>query len=100
MYSICRWAAIWNFVVTKRGNISWTQGLEKEIREPFFKNLFTETPKTKVVQAGEADFPTGEVVLADPIAYLGSQYETVLDRMLMCGKVTSKDFDRQPPAIP
>ena len=51
----------------------------------FFQNLFTESPKIKVVRAGEADFPTGEVVLADPIAYLGSQYETVLDRKIPAG---------------
>ena len=44
----------------------------------FFRMLFTESPKIKVVRAGEADFPTGEVVLADPIAYLGTRYETVL----------------------
>ena len=50
-----------------------------------FRNLFTESPKIKVVRAGEADFPTGEVVLADPIAYLGSQYETVLDRRIPAG---------------
>ena len=51
----------------------------------FFQSLFTESPKIKVVRAGEADFPTGEVVLADPIAYLGSQYETVLDRKIPAG---------------
>ena len=51
----------------------------------FFQNLFTESPKIKVVRAGEADFPTGEVVLADPIAYLGSRYETVLDRKIPAG---------------
>lgn len=51
----------------------------------FFQNLFTEGPKIKVVRAGEADFPTGEVVLADPIAYLGSRYETVLDRKIPAG---------------
>lgn len=51
----------------------------------FFQNLFTESPKIKVVRAGEADFPTGEVVLADPIVYLGSRYETVLDRKIPAG---------------
>lgn len=51
----------------------------------FFQMLFTESPKIRVVLAGEADFPTGEVVLADPIAYLGSRYETVLDKRIPTG---------------
>ncbi|MCI9337520.1 MAG: DUF2185 domain-containing protein [Lachnospiraceae bacterium] len=60
--------------------------LNQDTYQPaFFRNLFTDSSKIKVVQAGEADFPTGEVVLADPIAYLGSQYETVLDRKIPAG---------------
>ncbi len=51
----------------------------------FFQMLFTESSKIKVVRAGEADFPTGRVVLADPIAYLGTRYETVLDRKVSAG---------------
>ena len=51
----------------------------------FFQTLFTESPKIKVIRAGEADFSTGEVVLADPIAYLGSKYETVLERKISTG---------------
>ncbi|MCI8895341.1 MAG: DUF2185 domain-containing protein [Lachnospiraceae bacterium] len=51
----------------------------------FFEMLFTENKKIKVVRAGEADFPTGEVVLADPIAYLGSPYEMVLDKRILAG---------------
>lgn len=51
----------------------------------FFRMLFTESSKIKVVRAGEADFPTGKVVLADPIAYLGTQYETALDRKVPAG---------------
>lgn len=34
---------------------------------------------------GVADFPTGEVVLADPLAYLGTEYETRLERRLAPG---------------
>lgn len=51
----------------------------------FFRMLFAESEKIKVVSAGEADFPTGEVILADPLAYLGSQYETVLDKRIPAG---------------
>ncbi len=53
--------------------------------EEFFSMLFTDSGKIKVVLAGMADFPTGEVVLADPLAYLGSKYETVLDRRIPAG---------------
>lgn len=51
----------------------------------FFESLFTESEKIRVLRAGMADFPTGEVVLADPLAYLGSQYETVLDKKIPAG---------------
>lgn len=51
----------------------------------FFEMLFMESPKNKVVRAGEADFPTGEVILADPIDYLGSKYETALGRRIPTG---------------
>jgi len=51
----------------------------------FFQALFTKNEKLDVIRAGEADFPTGEVVLADPLAYLGTRYETVLDRRIPAG---------------
>ena len=51
----------------------------------FFRMLFAESSKIRVVRAGEADFPTGKVVLADPIAYLGTRYETALDRKVPAG---------------
>lgn len=51
----------------------------------FFQMLFTESDKLKMVQAGVVDFPTGEVVLADPLSYLGTKYETVLDRRIPAG---------------
>ncbi len=51
----------------------------------FFQMIFTKSDKIDVIRAGEADFPTGEVVLPDPIAYLGSRYETVLDKKIPAG---------------
>ncbi len=51
----------------------------------FFQKLFTKSDKTDVIQAGKTDFLTGEVVLADPIAYLGTKYETVLDKKIPAG---------------
>ncbi len=51
----------------------------------FFQALFTKNEKMDVIRAGEADFPTGEVVLADPIAYLGTKYETALEQRIPAG---------------
>lgn len=51
----------------------------------FFRMLFTKKGKMEVIRAGETDFSTGEVVLADPIAYLGTRYETVLDKRIPAG---------------
>lgn len=51
----------------------------------FFEGLFTKSSQIEVLTAGEVDFPTGEVVIADPLAYLGSKYETVLDKKLPLG---------------
>lgn len=51
----------------------------------FFQELFTKRDKMDVVVAGDVDFPTGEIVLADPLAYLGTRYETVLDKKIPAG---------------
>ena len=49
----------------------------------FFQNLFLETKKLKLVNIGQADFPTGRIVLADTLAYLGnSKYQTVLEKCI------------------
>lgn len=60
--------------------------LNKETYPPdFFRMLFAKGGRTDVFAAGEADFPTGEIVLADPLSYLGSRYETVLERKVPAG---------------
>ncbi len=51
----------------------------------FFEGLFTEDGRTRVFTAGEADFPTGEVVIADPLVYLGTRYQTLLERRIPKG---------------
>lgn len=58
---------------------------KKSYPAEFFQSLFTKSDKIDVFMAGKADFPTGEAVLADPLAYLGSKYETVLDRKIPAG---------------
>lgn len=51
----------------------------------FFEGLFTENNRQKLFTIGEADFPTGEVVIADPLVYLGTKYQTVLERQIPKG---------------
>lgn len=80
--------------------------LNQETYPPdFFRMLFTESSKIKVVRAGKADFPTGKVMLADPIACLGTRYETRWSIILsdqnpltLKGKAQVTDpFRRNPP---
>lgn len=51
----------------------------------FFQQLFQNNEKLHPFVVGETDFPTGEVVLADPLAYLGTKYETALERKIPAG---------------
>lgn len=75
--------------VKSRGQIAFEKNLkflnQKEYPVEFFERLFTEGEAIEVFTAGKADFPTGEVVLADPLAYLGTRYATVLDRRIPVG---------------
>ncbi|MGX9755857.1 immunity protein Imm33 domain-containing protein [Clostridioides difficile] len=51
----------------------------------FFQGLFQKSNKLEQFIIGETDFPSGEVVLADPLAYLGSEYMTYLERKIPVG---------------
>ncbi|MDB3083713.1 DUF2185 domain-containing protein [Clostridioides difficile] len=51
----------------------------------FFQSLFQKSDKLESLIVGETDFPSGEVVLADPLAYLGSEYETYLEKKIPSG---------------
>lgn len=51
----------------------------------FFRSFWDGRFGIERVTVGEADFPSGEVVLADPLAYLGTRYETVLEGKLPVG---------------
>lgn len=52
----------------------------------FFQNLFRKTEKLERVAVGQVDLPTGRVVLADPMAYLGNEkYQTVLEKQIPKG---------------
>ncbi len=52
----------------------------------FFRGLFQKSTVLEPFRVGEADFPSGQIVLADPLAYLGSEYETCLARKIPAGK--------------
>lgn len=52
----------------------------------FFQGLFEKKGYLETFIAGKADFPSGEVVLADPLAYLGiEEYATYLERRIPTG---------------
>ena len=52
----------------------------------FFRHLFQKDKTMETFLVGEADFPSGEVVLADPLSYLGQEkYETHLERRIPVG---------------
>lgn len=51
----------------------------------FFQSFWNGSFGTEAFTVGESDFPTGKVVLADPLSYLGSKYQTVLERTVPKG---------------
>lgn len=53
--------------------------------EEFFRELFTPDHRRENFVVGEADFPTGEIVLADPLVYLGTEYMVTLERRIPAG---------------
>ena len=53
--------------------------------EELFRSLFQKSDKLKTAVIGKADFPSGEVVLADPLAYLGSEYTITLEKKIPSG---------------
>lgn len=59
---------------------------QEEYPLSFFQELFQKNALTEPFVLGQADFPTGEIVLADPLAYLGGKYETCLDRRIPAGR--------------
>jgi len=58
---------------------------QPEYPTDFWRQLFTPGKRLHVVELGQTDFPGGEVALADPLAYLGTKYQTVLERRVPAG---------------
>ena len=58
-----------------------------EYSKEFIENLFTESDRISLHTIGEVDFPTGEVIIADPLCYLHSEENRkILDRTIPIGK--------------
>ncbi len=53
--------------------------------EEFFRGLFQKGSIQEPYVLGKADFPTGEIVLSDPIVYLGTQYMVTLEQKIPAG---------------
>ncbi len=58
---------------------------QDEYPAAFFEGLFQENDRLHILSAGQVHFPTGTVVLADPLAYLGTKYQTALERRIPAG---------------
>ena len=58
-----------------------------EYSKEFIENLFTESNRISLHTVGEVDFPTGEVIIADPLCYLHSEENRkILNRTIPIGK--------------
>ena len=58
-----------------------------EYSKEFIENLFTESDRISLHTVGEVDFPTGQVIIADPLCYLHSEEgRKILDRTIPIGK--------------
>lgn len=59
---------------------------QKEYPAEFFEKLFRADDLTEIFAAGETDFPSGDIVIADPLAYLGNKkYSLYLNRKIPSG---------------
>lgn len=59
---------------------------QKDYPPEYFQELFKKGKDMEVFIMGEADFPSGEIVVADPLAYLGSKkYSFYLNRRIPAG---------------
>jgi len=73
------------FMVAFEKNLSFLR--KDEYSKEFIENLFTESDRISLHTVGEVDFPTGEVIIADPLCYLHSEENRkILDRTIPIGK--------------
>ena len=73
------------FMIAFEKNLNFLR--KDEYSKEFIENLFTESNRISLHTAGEVDFPTGQVIIADPLFYLHSEENRkILDRTIPIGK--------------
>ena len=73
------------FTIAFEKNLSFLR--KDEYSKEFIENLFTESNRISLHTIGEVDFPTGQVIIADPLCYLHSEENRkILDRTIPIGK--------------
>ena len=73
------------FMIAFEKNLDFLR--KDEYSKEFIENLFTESDRISLDTIGEVDFPTGQVIIADPLCYLRSEENRkILDRTIPIGK--------------
>jgi len=73
------------FMIAFEKNLDFLR--KDEYSKEFIENLFTESDRISLDTIGEVDFPTGQVIIADPLCYLHSEENRkILDRTIPIGK--------------
>ena len=73
------------FMIAFEKNLNFLR--KDEYSKEFIENLFTESDRISLHTVGEVDFPTGQVIIADPLCYLHSEDgRKILDRTIPIGK--------------
>ena len=73
------------FMIAFEKNLDFLR--KDEYSKEFIENLFTESDRISLHTVGEVDFPTGQVIIADPLCYLHSEENRkILDRTIPIGK--------------
>ena len=73
------------FTIAFEKNLSFLR--KDEYSKEFIENLFTESDRISLDTIGEVDFPTGQVIIADPLCYLHSEENRkILNRTIPIGK--------------
>lgn len=73
------------FMIAFEKNLDFLK--KDEYSKEFIENLFTESDKISLHTIGEVDFPTGQIIIADPLCYLHSEENRkILNRTIPIGK--------------
>ena len=73
------------FMIAFEKNLSFLR--KDEYSKEFIENLFTESDRISLHTVGEVNFPTGQVIITDPLCYLHSEENRkILDRTIPIGK--------------